>query len=527
MHVPDIVVSFLTILRSFFLPFLPTKRYAALLNAVRCSERMQQQQHQQRAALFDTPTPPSQSYSQTVASAVDPLQTSLKPRYPAVAAVTAATGAKSHTPFKRVTSTPAAGLLKQQKRSHLNEEMDVDIDSTFTTSDFGGGGGVGYATHTNNENVDPMNRSVGLGNAGNGLGMHDKQRFLDLQHGRRHKGHTGTAARVDEYSDATLDGSTASDTDQRSTSSEEDELAARLGINSNNRQYGQPRGQHQNVSKSAFDGMARELRKEFERIMESGKKPSPGAAAASGISPAQQRRYSLQAPNMPFPSSHVNNLAANPVALPRGVPPPSKQQRASPMPTRTANSYFPAPPQLERRDSTPTTVRTFGQELHVPRQQQQQNAIPSPRFAISPKSALKRPQQHHQQQQQHAVSYATSPFQVSSTAPTSGILPPNNTRATAKSASPVLHQQPNYLQDSFSPRAEARPPVGRATASSPYQVRVPDITGLTEGLTSPSRVTSGPSSHRDLPKDRSSHASLGRSQEGTRVLKPCNAATLM
>ena len=450
----------------------------------------------QRAALFfDTPTPPSQSYSEvaTGASAGDPLhlhlQTSLRPRYQQEHEAAA---------LKKVTSTPAAGLKQQRQQER---EMDMDMDTTFTTSDFGGGA-------ADIENVDPLNRSVGLG-------MADKQRFLDLQQqqqqpGRKRRGAAGYAGRtrVDEYSDATLDSTEGEGEESTASSTEEDDLAARLGLN--HRQQHHHQQQHQNVSKSAFDGMARELRREFERIMESGKKASP----------AQHRGYSLQAPAIPFPSSNNqnNNLSVNPVGLPRGVPPPSKQQqqqlRASPMTQRTAasNPYINAAASpMNRRDSTPTSVRTFGQELHAPRQQQ---AIPSPRFAISPKSALKQPS-HQQQYQHNAVSYATSPFQVSSTVPASGILPPNNTRATAKSASPNLGYHPAYLKDSFSPPHATSAAIRRTASASPHAaVRVPDITGLTEGLTSPSRVASGPSSHRELPRDRTPLSSLGRSHEG-------------
>lgn len=470
--------------------------------------QQQQQQHApqlQRAALFDTPTPPSQSYSSGqipafAGSGSNPLQTSLKPR-----GFSAAAGG-GPTPFKKVTSTPAAGLAARQK-SKVDREMDLDysnsddMDSTFTTSDFGGAGG---GINNIDENVDPRNASVGLGNYGNGLGMADKQRFMDLHGGQATARKT---ARVDEHSDAS---SRETDADHRSSasSSEDDDLVARLGMGV--RQGRQ--GLHQNVSKSAFDGMARELRKEFERIMESGKK-QPVQAHTASPAQAQQSRYSLQAPSM------QSNAVANPVALPRGVPPPSKQhqqqqQRASPMSHRTA--YAAAQP-MQRRDRTPTTVRTFGQELHAPRQA----SIPSPRFAISPKTALKQPLKAYQALP--TVSYATSPFHAPSAAPAvSGLLPPNDTRATTKSASPVLVQQQQSSSHALSPPLIRRT-ASAAGTSSPYHVRVPDITGLTEGLTSPSRVVSGPSSHRELPRDRSRTISLGRSQEGesTSTQLPC------
>lgn len=455
--------------------------------------------------LFDTPTPPSQSYSSQLQQQPEQhqLQTSLKPRFNGAAAAAAA----APTPFRSkaaATSTPAGGLLAAiRAKSKLDREMDIDLDSnsemdsTFTTSDFGGAGAG-----------EVGNKSTGLGNYGHGLGMGDRQRFADLhaQQSRRR-----AATRVDEHSDAgtaTTGGS----------SSGEDDLVARLGMGV--RQGRQP---HQNVSKSAFDGMARELRREFERIMDSGKKPVPVTVTAS----PHQARHTSQV------LSNPTVTASTALPLPRGVPPPSKQQqqshqRASPARQRTA--YAPHSAQMDRRDSTPTTVRTFGQELHAPRQQQQHQQIPSPRFAVSPKTALKQPRPAQQQAYEAppaayapAVSYATSPFQVSSVA-AAGVLPPNNTRAsaaTAKSSSPLLSQQ-LHQHDAFAPAPAPAVRITASASSSPYHVRVPDITGLTEGLTSPSRIASGPSSHRELPKDRSRTTSLGRSQEGESIARPAS-----
>ena len=431
------------------------------------------------------------------------------------------------------------------------------------------------------------NRSLGYGDAGRWLGLgkaEERERFADLDSSnRRQQQHQRrTTARVDEYSDVTDSSSTSSSagrTRQRaaaaragsvsvsaSASSEDDQeddvLSARLGLHrptlttttdAHAHVQRSPFGAYgvsSNTSKSAFDGMARELRREFERIMDSGKKATPVAAIASGSSPSRMtmnyapsstaggappsparpqqqqqqqaaQRYSLQ-PVAPATLHQQHHQPSS--SLPRGVQPPSTSySQAQAKRPITIPAQRPAP---ARADSTPTTLRTL-----PPQREQQQRPI-SP-FHINPNSSF---------------------------APSSGILPPNNTRATGRSASPAAppvqqqHQQgqparqvqrehtrqaslsyaqPQSLAQGRSLRHESfsgpaatgindKRQLALADSDDPYSyspLRVPDITGLTEGLTSPSRATSGPSSHRELPHRHSSqnHGSPGvRSRHNSR-----------
>ena len=397
----------------------------------------------------DTPTPPSQSYPAL-------LQTSLRP-----STTTAAYGRRVDTKSR----------LSQQIRAD-----GMDDDSSFASSDSGELGeaavGARVGKGVNNENEDPHMHSLGYGDAGMGMGTgtENKNRFTDLHNVRRQTGlrkhkNNGTAVkrtRVDDFSDATFDSST-SDADYM-TSSDDNEFSARLALKPQNNNHQYP-SQHtstpfpnanSNVSKSAFDSMARELRKEFERIMDSGK------AARTYTSDQNMPRQILStSPAQKRYSANNNHTTAAPNLRPRGVTP----KRPSPIAYKSGN-----PP--ERQD-----MRTFGQELPIYRQASPQVAVPvrSPNVAssASPKHAL-------------------SPFQVSSVAQASGLLPPNNTRAT--STSPVNLQQQ---------KQQASYPSPARSISSYAALRVPDITGLTEGLTSPSRATSGPSSHLHLPSNGS------------------------
>ena len=407
---------------------------------------------------LDTPTPPSQSYSQL-------LQTSLRPM-----------------------KSPAS-----QRKSRLSQQVRM-VDGmdqlSVTTSDSAGftaqprldGRRVNKVNnHEHDENEDPLQHSLGYGDAGMGMGfgVENKNRFLDLHNfgwKQKNNGPTAKRTRVDEQSDATIE-SSSSDA-EHSMTSEDDEFSARLGLNNHNNNKtnnmyhsNNPRrntstpfhNANSNVSKSAFDGMARELRKEFERIMDSGKAARtyssdqnmpPPPMPLSSVSPAH-RRYS------------ANNINTPSTLMPRGVVP----KRVSPISYKSGN------PPSDRKDTTPKAIRTFGQELpsyHQPLHQTNGHA-PSPQYipSASPK-------------------YALSPFQVSSVAPiATGVIAPNNTRAT--NSSPAVVRQP-YSSSYHSP---AR------SISSYAALRVPDITGLTEGLTSPSRATSGPSSHLCLPSNGS------------------------
>lgn len=416
------------------------------------------------ARVFDTPTPPSQSYSA--------LQTSLRPNHP----VTSTVLPKSRLNQQVYTSASASA-----------QQQDGMSESSFTSTDFGRPEGVQQQQRAPQPTY---NKSVGFGDAGMGLGMDDRERFADLykinnNRARDTAATTGTGGRtkrtrVDEYSDVSLDTSDAEE-QSNTTASEDDEFSARLAGRNNNYQQQQrntstpfPNHNNNNQSKSAFDGMARELRKEFERIMDSGKAARtygahsnnvnenipPPPHSSSTISPsAAQRRYSLQQPPL-----NVAPAAIPP--LPRGVVPRRSPVKASERPV------------YERKDSTPTAMRTFGQELPIYRQASQQQARTS--FADA------NPSPKQQQQNKHSL----SPFQVLSS---EGIQPPNNTRATSHqsifSQAPLPPVSSTGLIDS---------PDRQSIPSSYSPLRVPDITGLTDGLSSPSRATSNPSSHRVL-----------------------------
>lgn len=463
--------------------------------------------------VYDTPTPPSQLYSSSSAApgAAFPAS-SLRPRF-------------QQQPNQTVVTSTV--LPKSRLREQYRPEMDFDLDgsssdSTFSSTDLAADNNnsprtkyAGAAPGAADENRPPLGyyRSPGYGDASMGAGMNDKQRFLDVQpSSRQHQqqqrgGSLGT--RVDEHSDATLSSSTRS-----MSSDSEDEVAVqarqqrkqqfsaypnKTSATANNitsTPYPGMGSTSNNISKSAFDGMARELRKEFDRIMHAGQEPTSSnnhvlTSARSNSSPPPfrtRRNSALQAHAVATSPSYVQDA---PTPLPRGVLPrrPSSSAAAAPRPSA---------PATRDHERTPTTQRTsqrmFGQEIRFPRQD---TAAPPasyqpPRFS-PPKASITEQKQPAWQDYQ-----AASPFRATSTTARPGTGPPDSTRPTSK---------PSF-------RA-ADSPGKHSNASSYAGVRVPDVTGLTEGLTSPSRIESGPSSHKHFSNANGSPISSGRTFRGT------------
>lgn len=456
--------------------------------------------------VFDTPTPPSQLYSSSaaIAGGAYPV-TSLRPR--------------ASQPV--VTSTV---LPKSRLREQYRPEMDYDLDtscssdSTFSSTDLAAG------IHHNNNNYGPPNkqppgragevdenqapnayyRSPGFGDVGMGPEMNDKQRFMDVRQSNRQQQQRGKylSTRVDENSDATLGSSS-----QSSASDSEGDIGARArqqqqstypnkplvaAGNLTSTPYPGPGISNNNISKSAFDGMARELRKEFDRIMHAGQEPTHqnnsnmSKAPITNPSPPafrNRRDSAIHRDSIPTSPSYVQQA---PTPLPRGV-----------MPRRPSSANVTRPVNRDH-ERTPPTQRTFGQEIRFPRQnsspalplQDKQSRVSPPKTTVA---------QHEPSWQSYQP---TSPFRAPETAAAPGTIPPNNTRAS----DPSLYRA-------------AESPSRLSNASSSYPaLRVPDVTGLTEGLTSPSRADSGPGSHRNFATSRGSPVFADRrfpsSQEG-------------
>ncbi|KAK9894543.1 hypothetical protein P389DRAFT_97911 [Cystobasidium minutum MCA 4210] len=456
--------------------------------------------------VYDTPTPPSQLYSSGVG--ISGAATLLRPRFQ-----------QQQQQQPVVTSTV---LPKSRLREQYRPEMDYDLDGSSSSSDstcsssdlavnhnnnnnsprhkYGLRGAGGAATAGVDENRPPNSyyRSPGYGDAGMGLGMDDKQRFLDVQESSKQRGNY-MSTRVDERSDASSD--SRSNSTHAFSSDSEDDIAARGGMQSrptaqpnkpltaiNNitsTPYPGPGVSSNNISKSAFDGMARELRKEFDRIMHAGQPStennnSSPSRILNNPSPPQfrsRRNSAIQRVSDTSSPSYVQGL---PTPLPRGVLPKRPASAAA----TSAPTPAPPAPTAREHERTPTSQRTFGQAIRFPRQEA--SAAPTP--YVQPKSPHRSNVTY--QNPSHNNYQAASPFQ---TLPISGTIPPNNTRAS---------NQPTY-------RAADSP--GKVSNASSYNgVRVPDVTGLTEGLTSPSRVGSGPSSHREFLRADGSPVSSSR-----------------
>lgn len=584
-----------------------------------------------RLSIYDTPTPPSQSYSivnnkqqQPAGGGVDEnhnnvvnaagkgntnlaanalLQTSLRPL------------SKNFNQQYMSTVLPKSRLSQQHGPPHFpsnksgQHHRQLDLDDTTTSASStalastDGFGDISTDNRMpskpkaaaapypdlNDENYD----SVGYGDAGMGVGQlrEDKDRFIDLDHrkavaassrrattrggtggGRNFQGDYREAkrTRVDEYSDATVESSQGEEDDDVD---DDDEFSLRLGgkmpmpgggggagfTNATSTPFVQP--SFNNISKSAFDGMARELRKEFERIMDVGNQPPPAplpAPSATATSSSQTHhstasqlqhprqkplatntngqafstRQLASQPSPPAPLPSSNRHAAPPPgvqSLPRGVQPRRKQQGAA---SPAANRSSGVQPGSPRRDTTPTSNRTFGQNLPTYHQGYTSGSKTTGQPALDSNAYPSAPSFPSKVDAFRTIGGAQdylgglSPFQVSAApAAGSGLLPPNNTRAT--SASPILqHQGPfqrnsHVLSDAIPfarPNTAAPFPTHRSTSaptyldspSSRHQLFVPDVTGLTEGLASPSKINSGPSSHRPLPS--SVGASVGTNQ---------------
>lgn len=456
--------------------------------------------------VYDTPTPPSQLYSSSAAIAGSSYpSSSLRPR-----------SQQQQFTQPAVTSTV---LPKSRLRQQYRPEMDYDLDtsssdSTFSSTDLAADNNnnsprnkqLGVAAEAD-ENQAPNGyyRSPGYGDAGMGAGLNDKQRFLDVrQPSRPQQQQRGTylSTRVDEHSDATIDSS-----NQSTASDSDDDIALRSRPDPRQHQqqstkpnktnnltstpYPGPGVSSNNISKSAFDGMARELRKEFDRIMHAGQEParndnvSLAAPVLSNPSPPHFRsrhKSAIHRESIPTSPSYVQD---NPTPLPRGVQP---RRPASANGTRTVD---------RDHERTPTTQRTFGQEIRYPRQASPAQPAPNYQPRVSPPKPILAQQKPSWQSYQ-----PTSPFHAPQITSRPGIVPPNNTRASHSST-----------------YRAAESPSRASVASSSYQaVRVPDITGLTDGLTSPSRAESGPSSHRNFATSSGSPVSAARSfrttQEG-------------
>lgn len=466
--------------------------------------------------VYDTPTPPSQLYSSSaaIAGGAGFPASSLRPRF------------QQQVSQPVVTSTV---LPKSRLREQYRPEMDYDLDTSSSDSTFSS---TDLAVENNNnhhndsprakhhvgraaavaaeadENRAPAGyyRSPGYGDAGMGPGMDDKQRFLDVrQQSKQQQRGSYLSTRVDEHSDATPDSS-----NQSTASDSEDDIRARFPPrqqpsshtnkasapnNLTSTPYPGPGVSSNNISKSAFDGMARELRKEFDRIMHAGKEPVPSnnntsqaPPLPSNPSPPQFRNRRNSAARQEPTFTSPSYVQDNPAPLPRGV-----------LPRRPSSANATARPANRDHERTPTTQRTFGQEIRFPRQQesparppQYNTTRPSP-----PKPILAQPKPSWQTYE------PTSPFHAAPSIVRPGTIPPNNTRAS----------NPSPYRAADSPGR-----VSNASSSSYPALRVPDVTGLTEGLTSPSRVESGPSSHRNFATASGSPVSSGRTfrttQEG-------------
>lgn len=309
------------------------------------------------------------------------------------------------------------------------------------------------------ENQDPgTNHSLGYGDAGMGLGMDDKERFLDL-HSVRKPARTATATaptwkrtRVDDNSDVTADGDEASSSD--------DEFSVRLGLRPGHgaavaASTPHPRGNRatrlqgshahtqspasNNASKSAFDGLARELRREFKRI--EGSSP-PAVLANKHRTPFKARSANVE----------QTPLVRQQTALKRNDAAPRYQ----------SIPHNPVQP-----------ARTFGQEL--------------PLYSQPARQQPPAKQQSYQLLNQPTQPTSFSPFQVSpAPLPCAGTAAPHNSRATASSIA---------LAD----RASDRQTKQSNARLQPDRMGLADVTGLTDAISSPSRIASGPSSHRDIP----------------------------
>jgi len=468
--------------------------------------------------VFDTPTPPSQLYSSSSAAAGAAFPaSSLRPRFQQQ---------QQQSTHPVVTSTV---LPKSRLREQYRPEMDYDLDTSSSDSTFSS---TDLAADNNNNN-SPRNkqhlgrpaetdenrapnkyyRSPGYGDAGMGAGMNDKQRFLDVrQPGKQQQQQRGTylSTRVDEHSDATLSSSsqsTASDSEddvrappQPRQQQQQSTLYPNKASTINNvtsTPYPGPGVSSNNISKSAFDGMARELRKEFDRIMHAGQEPTQNNNAISTAPilsnpspPPFRNRRNSAIQKEKYTSTSPSYVQENPTPLPRGVQP---RRPASANATRAVN---------REHERTPTTQRTFGQEIRFPRQEPPAQSVQYHQPRVSPPRSVLPHQKPAWQSYE-----PTSLFHAPQTAARPGTVPPNNTRAS-----------------SSSPYRAAESPGRVSNASSSYPaLRVPDVTGLTEGLTSPSRAENGPSSHRNFATAGGSPVSAGRAfrttQEGSCLAK--------
>lgn len=325
-----------------------------------------------------------------------------------------------------------------------------------------------------NENPDTL-QSLGYGDAGLGFNVNnnnaDKDRFLDLQPVRsaQHK-----RTRVDDYSDATPSGE---------TSSSDEEFSLRLGMRKQPNATARPvtastphprttagnrtaavdstvgAVSYSNVSKSAFDGMARELRKEFERIMD--------------MSPARPQSNHTQ----------KNTLMAQQPVSPRmtaGIRPKTAQKTKTLPSAKKRVTVMPA-----ASDTSPDKrQRTFGQALPI----------------YGQPSSAKRPTQSAQFKP--AVPPSVSPFRAA----VNNVRSQHPTQASA-------YLSGDDMRTTRDPRSQGY------DRGDQYcnELQLPDVTGVTDAITSPSRVTSGPSTHRGLPSSRfgsqiSHHAQEGKAQ---------------
>lgn len=420
--------------------------------------------------VFDTPTPPSQLYSTSTAQAV---ATSLKPRLQAAGQPIA-------------TSTV---LPKSKLREQYRPEMDFDLDgssssssdSTFSSADLVQNNNQRrdyYGRYnTGDENRPPMDsyhKSPGYGDVSMGLAAAskgDRIRFLDTQ-----KAAAGSSparrrdqltTRVDEHSDATSDSrhhSMSSDSEDdwngrgKSPQRVQQDRSLPNHQNVTSTPYPGLGSQSNNVSKSAFDGMARELKKEFERIMQAGQ-PITSRPHQQTISPAQTSGPSMGQHTIkraPLSAASPSYVSSRPNPLPRGVPPkslPTTQEYCTDRDlerTPTTRRTYTGAPAIAATRQSPVSSNPYENDWRKRSPQQTQSDTPRIHTAKDVHGAL------------------------------AGPVAPSNIKAASQPRSPSYAR--SHSQDN------------QYSAHSP--VRVPDVTGITEGLISPSRVHSGPSSHR-------------------------------